>query len=339
MMGVNPGSAGNQVLANFNLSGTGYLNMSAGELAVGRGDAACSYTTDTYQQTGGTAVVEYLSIGGISGATSDIATFSVLGGSFSAGSFQSLAAGASSSATINIGGGQVTLPAFPGGVGATSTATLTMNGGTLTTLATNSNYFNGIAYAYAGSNGANFNVPSGQSVTVTQNFQNVAGQAGTLPMLGAGTLVLSGSNSYSGGTTINQGTLQLGSGTATLGSSSGSLGIYGGVLDIHGAYNPTVGQVTLSSGAIGVNGTSGTLTGSNFTLQSGNVYASLGGAAALNKTTAGIVVLHTADGYSGGTTVAAGVLSTLAAMRWARADWPWAAARSTWKAIPRPSPA
>ena len=133
--------------------------------------------------------------------------------------------------------------------------------------------------------------------------------SGSVTKLGAGTLVLNASNGYSGGTTINQGTLRLGSGSATLGSSSGSLNVNGGVLDIAGAYNPTVGQVTLSSGAIGVYGTSGTLTGSSFALQSGNVYASLGGASAgLTKTTSGTVVLFKANTYGGGTTVNGGVL-------------------------------
>ena len=210
MLGVNGGASGNREVAIFNLSGPAFLNMPGCELAVGRNDGATSYSTDTYQQTGGTAIVGYLSIGSLSGGTGDIALFSVLGGSFSAGTFQSpLVGGASSSGTISIGGtAQVTLPAFPGGVGATSTATLTMNGGTLNTLGSSANYFNGVAYAYAGSNGANFFVPSGGSIGVAQNFQNVAGQAGTLAMLGPGSMVLSGTDTYSGGTAINAGTLE-----------------------------------------------------------------------------------------------------------------------------------
>ena len=64
MLGVNAGSAGNPVVATFNLSGNGYLNMPAGELAVGHNSSAQSYTTDTYNQTGGTALLQYLSVGG-----------------------------------------------------------------------------------------------------------------------------------------------------------------------------------------------------------------------------------------------------------------------------------
>jgi fibronectin-binding autotransporter adhesin len=210
MLGVNAGTALNPVLATFNLSGNAYLNMPNSELAVGRNDSAQSYTTDTYSQTGGTAVVQYLSVGGAAGATGDIASFSVTGGNFSAQSFQTLSAGSAGSASITIGGNaQVTLPPSPGGVGATSTVTLTMNGGTLTTNGSSASFFNGVTFAYAGSNGANFNIPAGQSVTVTQGFQDLSGQFGTLSLAGNGTLVLAGSNTYSGATTINAGNMVL----------------------------------------------------------------------------------------------------------------------------------
>ena len=72
-----------------------------------------------------------------------------------------------------------------------------MNGGTLSTNASNANYFNGISLAYAGSNGAEFQHPRGQSVTVSQSFQDLSGQkTGTLLVLGNGALNLTGSNAY-----------------------------------------------------------------------------------------------------------------------------------------------
>lgn len=208
MLGVNAGTAVTPIVATFNMNG-GFLNMGISELAVGRNDSAQSYTTDSYSQSAGTAMFQYLSVGG-SGGTSDIASFSVTGGFFSATTFQNLAAGSSSSASINIGGNaQVTLPPFPGNVGATSTATLTMNGGTLSANASSANYFNGVGFAYAGANGANFNIPSQLSATVTQGFQNLGVQNGALSVFGNGTLVLAGNNTYSGPTTINGGNLAL----------------------------------------------------------------------------------------------------------------------------------
>ena len=52
-------------------------------------------------------------------------------------------------------------------------------------------------------------------------------------MNGGGQVTLSASNNYTGGTTVNAGTLQLANASG-LGSTSGSLAVNGGVLDIHG---------------------------------------------------------------------------------------------------------
>ena len=81
--------------------------------------------------------------------------------------------------------------------------------------------------------------------------------SGTLALtkIGAGTLTLSGSNSYSGGTTVASGSLQLGN-AAALGT--GGLTVNGGSLDLHG-YNATVPSFSGSGGAI-TNTVSGTST-------------------------------------------------------------------------------
>ena len=58
---------------------------------------------------------------------------------------------------------------------------------------------------------------NGFTTTVTQSIQG----AGALTKAGAGTLDLASDNSYSGGTTINAGTLQVGNGGATGGEGPG----------------------------------------------------------------------------------------------------------------------
>ena len=55
-------------------------------------------------------------------------------------------------------------------------------------------------------------------------------------------MVLSGSNTYTGGTTVQGGTLQLGS-NAALGAGGSALTVSGGLLDLNG-YGPTVGAST-----------------------------------------------------------------------------------------------
>ncbi len=64
--------------------------------------------------------------------------------------------------------------------------------------------------------------------TATFNNMTIAGQiggSGGLTKIGAGTLALTGSNSFSGGTTISFGTLQIGNGGAsgTLGAAAGAV--------------------------------------------------------------------------------------------------------------------
>ena len=78
----------------------------------------------------------------------------------------------------------------------------------------------------------NFTPPAGTTQTISGVISDGA-TPGFLGMLGPGTLVLSGANTYSGGTTISAGTLQL-SGAGTLGAPSGTLGVSGGVLDLGG---------------------------------------------------------------------------------------------------------
>jgi subtilase-type serine protease len=56
-------------------------------------------------------------------------------------------------------------------------------------------------------NGANFNVGSGKDITIGQVLENAFGAAGTLTKSGAGVLTLLGNNTYTGVTTVSNGTL------------------------------------------------------------------------------------------------------------------------------------
>ena len=92
---------------------------------------------------------------------------------------------------------------------------------------------------------------------------NVIGGTGVLRQQGTGTLILTGANNYSGGTTINTGTLQVGSGGA-----SGALGTGGitnnGALVINRTGTITIGDAITGTGSL-TNQGAGTLTlaGSN----------------------------------------------------------------------------
>ena len=93
---------------------------------------------------------------------------------------------------------------------------------------------------------------------------------------GAGTLTLSGASTYTGATTISQGTLQLGDGSANNGSVSGNI----------------TDNATLTFANPNAQTYSGVISGTG----------------ALTKTAAGTVILSNANSYGGGTTISQGTL-------------------------------
>jgi autotransporter-associated beta strand protein len=147
-----------------------------------------------------------------------------------------------------------------------------------------------------------FTPPAGTTQTLSGTIADGA-SPGMLEMGGAGTLVLSGSNSYSGGTTIASGTLTL-SGPGTLGAAAGTTTIdSGGTLDLGGT-TQTQAAVNLAGGTIQdgalnapINATGGIING-------------IGGAASL-AVTAGTTTVEGSNGYTGATSVANGTLDVI----------------------------
>ena len=137
----------------------------------------------------------------------------------------------------------------------------------------------------------------------TCTISGIVSGSGALNKTGSGTLVLSGLDTFSGGTVVSAGTLQLGIVNSLL--STGSLLVSGGTLDLQ-SFNQSVGTVTLTSGTI--SSSTGVLTGSSFALQSGTIGAIIAGTGSVTKSTSGTVVLSGGNLYTGATLVNAGTL-------------------------------
>ncbi len=137
---------------------------------------------------------------------------------------------------------------------------------------------------------------NGQSVTYASGFGS--GSNAGLTKLGAGTLTLSGSNDYSGGTVINQGTVVVNS-TTSLGNTAGSVGFTGdGTVRLASSFDTARSySINAATATIDTNGFNQTHSGA-FS-GDGNLIKAGGGT--LTLTSASI-------GYAGTTAVSAGSL-------------------------------
>ena len=124
-----------------------------------------------------------------------------------------------------------------------------------------------------------------QSMIISGAIGNNGGTASALTFGGAsaGTLTLSATNTYTGGTLIESGTLQLGNGTTT-----GALSTTGAITD---------------NGTLAFNHTNAVTQGTDFTA------AAITGNGSLTQAGSGTLTLNAINTYTGGTTVNAGTLS------------------------------
>ena len=147
---------------------------------------------------------------------------------------------------------------------------------------------------------ATFDVDNGDTLTISGGISG----SGGVTKNGTGTLVLSGSNSFTGATTVNAGTLQatatnaLGSTSSVVVNTGGSLlvtvgnainnsasmTLAGGTLAMNGTFNESVGALTLTANSIiDLEGFDGTLTFSGLGDWSANTTLSITNWSGVNK--------------------------------------------------------
>ncbi len=132
---------------------------------------------------------------------------------------------------------------------------------------------------------------------------------GNVIKTGSHTAIFAASNTYTGTTTVSNGTLRI-SGSERLANTS-SLTIAGGVVELSGA-TETVNSVSMTAGSLGeIGNPGGTLAASSFGLQAGTIYTNLSGSMTLTKTGSGTGTLSSSgNSFGGGVNVSGGTLVT-----------------------------
>jgi autotransporter-associated beta strand protein len=257
------------------LSGSSHLQISAGQ-SGGAGVVTLTnqntYLGDTWLNTATDGVLRMGASNALPAGTTVRFSQSAGGGSTAGGN-----------GTIDLGGQATSVGALQGGgrgvANTTGAATLTIG------KTSGTDTFSGV-------------------IGIPSNLTNLAGANNQISLVktGANTQILTGANTYSGGTTVSGGTLQIGAG-GTLGGSSGSLLINGGILDL-GNTTQTVGSASITSGTV----QNGILNFGSLGI-AGNSTVSIGltGNGNLNIT-GGTVNLLSAETFSGLTNVNGGVV-------------------------------
>lgn len=280
------GGSGTVVLTGENTF-TGGTSVLSGVLSIGNGGAGGSIVGDVAISTDAALAFYTTASRSIDGVLSGGGSLEVVAGDFTLTAVNSYAGGTMISAGATL---HVTQDA---NLGAVSGGVSWLTGGTF---AADASFASARSFTL-GTDAANVvQVASGATLTLSGNLAE--GGQSTFTKAGSGTLILSGANSYSGGTQITGGTLSV-SGDGNLGAASGGLAIDGATLAATASFTSAR---AVSLGASG--GAISAAAGQTLTLS-----GAMSGTGALSLTGAGTVALTGTSAISGATTVSSGTLA------------------------------
>ncbi len=289
---------------------TGATSVSGGALSLNAGTNLADGQLLTV--TGGTVNVNAAeTVGGVSlqggtiagAATLTAATFTQTGGDL-AGTVSSAGAKTLEGGTISgtlTGAGATTIQTGTTTVSGTIAGDVSVDGagtlritnsnaisGTITTTGSVISYANGVNEAsqlILNSNTTQLEVLAADVATQSGNISELGG-ARPLEKIGAGTLIFTNANTYTGATTISAGTLQIGNGGALIGGSPNTSGfVNNGTLTINSSNTVSLSGVISGTGAFNQIGTGLVTFDSNntyagtTTITSGTLQVGAGGAA------------------------------------------------------------
>ena len=357
-LGITKSGAGSLALAGTNTF-TGGMTVSGGTLVLAGGSALGDTTAVTMSNTAGVSLqlsasetIGSLAGGGTSGGNLNLQAFTLTtGGANSSTSYAGVISG--SGALVKTGTGTMTLSRASTFTGTTAVRSGTIQLGTDNALpastsmtlgdgTTNAsgvldlNNFSqtlaGLATAGTGASNRIIN-PGATTRSLTLDIASASSFAGilggttaadsnfNLVKTGAGTMTLSGTNTYTGTTTIASGTLSAGNLANNLGNSTSPLVFTGGALYYTGAntvftrgltVNAGGGEIVTSGGQTLTLATGNVATSGAFTVRGvGNTTISSGitGTGSLNKAGSGTLVLSGGNTYSGPTNLRAGTIT------------------------------
>jgi hypothetical protein len=285
---------GDSKIITSNFSGGSGLNYTLGTLSIGAHTLSVAgedFTSGTGQVTFGATTLTGNAVFNVTNPTSGTGITNL--------NLDAIGDGGSGFGLTKSGNGTLTINATNTYTGATivnagtlalgsagnlsASTALTVNG----TFTMNAISGTSLTVASLSGNSSGSFVMGGKNIVVgdatSANFAGVLGGANsTVTKEGAGTLTLSGVNTYTGATTINAGTLQIGSG-ATTGSLSTS-------------------SVITNNGALAFNRSDNISQGTQFTS------TAISGTGSLVQNGSGMLTLSTANTYTGGTIINAGTL-------------------------------